>query len=35
VLEQGKEYVLKYRMVVFDGALDQEAAEAYWKAFSP
>ena len=34
VLEQGKEYVLKYRMVVFDGMLDQESAEAYWKAFS-
>jgi hypothetical protein len=34
VLDQGKEYVLKYRMVVFDGALDQETAEAYWKEFS-
>jgi hypothetical protein len=35
VLEQGKEYVLSYRMVVFDGELDQETAEAYWKAFTP
>ena len=34
VLEPGKEYVLKYRMVVFDGALDQEEAEAYWKDYT-
>jgi hypothetical protein len=33
VLEAGKEYVLKYRMVVFDGAVSTEQAEAYWKEF--
>jgi hypothetical protein len=33
VLEPGKEYVLKYRMVVFDGAVSTEQAEAYWKEF--
>jgi len=34
VLEPGKEYTLKYRMVVFDGALDTSSAEAHWKDFS-
>ena len=34
VLEQGKEYVLKYRMVVFDGSLDNGSAEACWNDFS-
>ncbi len=32
-LEQNKEYVLKYRMIVFDGELTPEEADAYWKAF--
>jgi hypothetical protein len=34
VLEQGKTYTLKYRMVVFDGTMQPEAAEKYWKEFS-
>lgn len=34
VLETGKEYTLKYRMVVFDGELSPEQAEKYWKEFS-
>lgn len=34
VLEHGKEYVLKYRMVVFDGSMDTGSAEAYWKDFA-
>ncbi len=34
VLEPGKEYTLKYRMVVFDGTMEEEAAEAYWKIFA-
>ena len=33
VLEPGKEYTLKYRMVVFDGELTPEQAEKYWKEF--
>jgi hypothetical protein len=33
VLEHGKEYVLKYRMVVFDGELSAKQAEQYWKEF--
>ena len=33
VLEKGKEYVLRYRMVVFDGAMSAERAEQYWKGF--
>jgi len=33
VLEPGKEYTLKYRMVVFDGTMDAETAENYWKNF--
>lgn len=34
ILEQGKAYVLKYRMVVFDGELTTEQAEKYWNNFS-
>jgi hypothetical protein len=34
VLEQGKTYTLKYRMVVFDGTVEPEAADSYWKEFS-
>jgi hypothetical protein len=30
VLEPGKTYTLKYRMVVFDGELTAEEAEEYW-----
>jgi len=33
VLEAGREYVLRYRMVVFDGAISTETAEQYWKEF--
>ena len=33
VLEPGKEYILKYRMIVFDGAITPETAEKYWKEF--
>jgi len=34
VLEAGKEYTLKYRMVVFDGVMDKESAEEYWNLFA-
>lgn len=34
VLEQGKDYTLKYRMVVFDGQMDPAQAEEYWKQFA-
>ncbi len=34
VLEQGKDYTLKYRMVVFDGKIAPEEAEEYWQSFS-
>ena len=33
VLEPGRVYTLKYRMVVFDGTLDVESAETYWENF--
>jgi hypothetical protein len=33
-LEPGKEYVLKYRMVVFDGKMEVPAAEDYWSRFA-
>ena len=33
VLEPGKEYVLKYRMVVFDGSITPQTAEQYWNNF--
>ncbi len=33
ILEPGKMYTLKYRMVVFDGSLDAESAEIHWKNF--
>ena len=33
ILEPGKEYTLKYRMVVFDGIMDAETAENHWKNF--
>lgn len=33
-IEPDKEYELNYRMVVFDGELNAEEAEAYWQAFA-
>jgi hypothetical protein len=33
-IEPHKEYELKYRMVVFEGELTKEEAEAYWQAFA-
>lgn len=33
-IEPDKEYQLNYRMVVFEGKLDAEEAEAYWQAFA-
>ncbi|WP_425236540.1 PmoA family protein [Ulvibacterium sp.] len=33
-IEPDKEYELNYRMVVFDGELKAEEAEAYWQAFA-
>ncbi|MCP4313781.1 MAG: hypothetical protein GY790_21210 [Bacteroidetes bacterium] len=33
VLEPGKEYTLKYRLFVFDGAMDTETAEKHWEKF--
>jgi len=33
-LKRGEDYVLKYRMIVFDGQIDKEAAEAYWRSFA-
>lgn len=33
-LQKGQNYVLKYRMVVFDGAIDKETAEMYWNSFA-
>lgn len=34
MIEKGKNYTLKYRMVVFDGEMTPEKAEQYWKAFA-
>lgn len=33
-LKNGNDYVLKYRMIVFDGQIDKETAEAYWRSFA-
>ena len=33
VLEPGKEYVLNYRMVVFDGTITPQTVEKYWSEF--
>lgn len=33
-LQKGNNYVLKYRMIVFDGEIDKETAEMYWNSFS-
>jgi hypothetical protein len=32
-IQPNQRYTLKYRMIVFDGDLSAEEAEAYWKAF--
>lgn len=34
VLEVGKTYVLKYRLVVFDGKMTKKQAEMYWNVFA-
>jgi hypothetical protein len=33
LLEPGREYILNYRFLVFDGRLDANAAEDGWRAF--
>ncbi|MGJ8737914.1 DUF6807 family protein, partial [Zobellia laminariae] len=33
-IEPNKRYGLNYRMVVFDGTLNAEEAEAYWQSFA-
>ena len=33
-IEKCNDYVLKYRMIVFDGQIDKETAEAYWRSFA-
>ncbi|CAM4374420.1 PmoA family protein [Zobellia roscoffensis] len=33
-IEPNKDYELNYRMVVFDGTLNAEEAEAYWQSFA-
>ncbi len=33
-LKKGSNYVLKYRMIVFDGKIDEKTAEMYWLSFS-
>ncbi|AQT69793.1 hypothetical protein STSP2_02990 [Anaerohalosphaera lusitana] len=34
ILEPGKEYTLKYRMIVYDGKIDTQTAEALWHNFA-
>jgi hypothetical protein len=34
VIEPGKDYQLKYRMLVFDGKMSAEEAESYWNGFA-
>jgi len=34
MLEKGKDYSLKYRLLVFDGAVSPEEAEIYWQGFA-
>jgi hypothetical protein len=34
MLEKGKDYSLKYRLLVFDGAVSAEEAEQYWQGFA-
>lgn len=33
-LEKGKDYSLKYRLLVFDGSISPEEAEIYWQGFA-
>ncbi len=33
-LEPNRNYTLKYRMIVFDGKMDDQTAEMYWKSFA-
>lgn len=33
-IDPGRDYSLKYRMIVFDGKISPEEAERYWKSFS-
>lgn len=33
-LKKGNNYVLKYRLIVFDGKIDKKTAEMYWSSFS-
>jgi hypothetical protein len=30
----GKDYILKYRMLVFDGEISPEIAESVWQAYA-
>jgi hypothetical protein len=34
LLEPGRTYVLKYRLIVFDGRMDADSVERTWKSFS-
>lgn len=34
MLNQNRDYTLKYRMVIFDGAINSRVAEMYWNAFA-
>jgi len=33
-LEPGKEYVLRYRLIVYDGTLSSQLAETLWKTYA-
>ena len=33
LIEPGKEYVLRYRMIVYDGKLNPETMETLWKNY--
>jgi hypothetical protein len=33
-IEKGKDYTLKYRLLIFDGEITKEKAEKYWQAFA-
>jgi len=34
MLEKGRDYSLKYRLLVFDGSITAEKAEIYWQGFA-
>jgi hypothetical protein len=34
MLEKGRDYTLKYRLLIFDGAVSYEEAELYWQGFA-